>query len=177
MSIRNLYRGCFLAGGLLLFFSFFLDFYYFEIYIWGELMAAWAYQPLLGWYTEISGPTNSIYHPGEASTPPLLLTLIYMGTIMLSLFGALFRDIERQNFEKGKNYLYAAIFLLMLNGFYVFGYPVVYLFPREYCFPFFEIHTFTSKYSRFLKSNNRLFCSTCLFLLASRLNLAEVRSF
>ena len=144
MKIRNLYRGLFLAGGLMLFFSFFLDFYYFEIYIGEELISSWIYQPLIGCYSDMSGMSNSMYHPGEASTIPLLLTLIYMGTIVLSLFGVLFRDIEKKSFSKGKNYFYVVIYLLILNGFYVFGYPVVYLLPRGYCFPFFEIHTLTN---------------------------------
>jgi hypothetical protein len=144
VNIRDVYRGCFLAGGLLLFFSFFLDFYYVEIYIRGEMMSSWVYQPLLGWYTDVGGSTNSIYQPGEASEIPISLTLIYIGIIVLSLFGLLFRDIEKKSFNKGKNYLYGVIFLLILNAFYVFGYPVVYLFPRGYCFPFFEIHTFSN---------------------------------
>lgn len=140
--MQKLFRTLFVVGTVLLFFSLFLDFYYMRIYREGSLLASWAYHPMVGWHSDLISRLNTPFRPPESSAIPISVVAVYIAVMTVGLFGALFRDIEK-DFAKSKNYVYVYLFLLILNGFVLFAYPVVYLASRGYPFPYYVIENFT----------------------------------
>ena len=80
-SLKEIFRYLFLIGLVLLFTSLFLDWYYFQIILYGEVIASWSYNPLVGWYTLLSednilNTSNIVFLSGGTGTPKLLLGVV-----------------------------------------------------------------------------------------------------
>jgi hypothetical protein len=138
-ALREVYRKLFILGALILLLSLFFEFYAFSIFFEDELVVSWSYVPVTGWSTVLKGEYNESYRPEGGTEIPIYITMLYMVLIGMSIFGAFFRDVE-EGFEKAKTYLYVTVFLLILNGFYLFAYPLFYLYSHELYFPFFLFH-------------------------------------
>jgi len=138
-NIKRKFKILYIIGLVLLFASLFLEWYVFQVYNSSDkLIAYWSYNPLIGWSTIFSkGSTfNNIAKPGELQMP-LVLTGLFMVILVISGFSVIFKDIESQNdLEKLFPYSYVNLFLIALNLYYIFAFPVFYLLPHKLYFPF-----------------------------------------
>lgn len=140
--ITLLFKIFFICGIFISFTSFFLDWYIFQVNTaTDELLVSWRYNIIAGWTTpfiEDSG-INQLLRPYALSIP-LAVNLIFMGAIVLSLYGLIFKDIE--NTDEMKSFIkfnYSNLGVLIFNGFYGFVFPVMYLIPNTLYFPTFTI--------------------------------------
>lgn len=138
-NIKKKFRILFLIGLVLLFASLFLEWYIFQVYNSNNvLIAYWSYNPLTEWSTIFSEDStfNYLVKPEDIHMP-LTLTGLFIVILLISAFSALFKDLESQQ-EIGKLYFYAYVnlFLITLNLFFIFAFPVLYLFPNDLYFPF-----------------------------------------
>ncbi|MFX1393978.1 MAG: hypothetical protein ACFFAH_10425 [Promethearchaeota archaeon] len=129
----------FIVGLLCLVISMFLDWYYIHVYSsGGSLIAIWSYNPFTEWTMIFSGGSgyDTLSHPEDLSIP-FAINIIFIPVIMICGYTVLFKDIERQrNLEKLYTYAYVNFFLLVLNTYYIFAFPVFYLLPHRYYFPY-----------------------------------------
>lgn len=142
MGIKRIFRGLFVIGLLLAIISLFLDWYVLQAFnVEGEQVVYWSYTPLFDWYSPIfaSGSIfNELYRP-QTNSIPLVMMIVFIASIAISLFGVLFKDIERDHsFQKLRLYAYVHIFSVLFTAFYIVMYPVWYLFPNELYFPFLQ---------------------------------------
>ncbi|MFX1338949.1 MAG: hypothetical protein ACFFDK_10095 [Promethearchaeota archaeon] len=138
-NIKKKFKLLFILGLILLFASLFLEWYVLQVYNSSHtLIAYWSYNPLTGWSTIFSeGSTfNNIVKPEEIQMP-LVLTGLFMVVLVISAFSAIFKDLESQgDLEKLYPYAYVNLFLIALNLYYIFAFPVFYLLPHKLYFPF-----------------------------------------
>ena len=138
-NVKKKFKILFILGLALLFASLFLEWYVFHVYNSNHtLIAYWSYNPLTGWSTIFSGNStfNNLAKPEEIEMP-LILTGLFMVILVISAFSVLFKDIESQNdLDRLYPYAYVNLFLIALNLFYIFAFPVFYLLPNKLYFPF-----------------------------------------
>lgn len=138
-NIKKKFKILFVMGLVLLFASLFLEWYVFQVYNTNHtLIAYWSYSPLTGWSTIFSEDStfNYMVKPEDIQMP-LVLTGLFIVILVISAFSALFKDVERHHeFEKLYSYAYVNLFLIALNLYYIFAFPVFYLLPKELYFPF-----------------------------------------
>ncbi|MFX0025322.1 MAG: hypothetical protein ACFE8M_02830 [Candidatus Hermodarchaeota archaeon] len=142
MKIKSTFRKLFVIGLVLALISLFLDWYIFQAFnIEGEQVVYWSYSPLFDWYSPIfaSGSVfNELYKP-QNSAIPFAMTILFIISVFLSIFGVLFKDIEKDHlFQKLRFYAYIHIFTVLFTAFYIFIYPIWYLLPNNLYFPFVE---------------------------------------
>ncbi|MFX1399556.1 MAG: hypothetical protein ACFFAS_21225 [Promethearchaeota archaeon] len=129
----------FVLGLLCLVISMFLDWYYIQVYnSGGDLIAIWSYNPFTEWTTIFSGTSgyDSLSHPDNLSIP-FAINIMFIPVIIICGYTVLFKDIERQTkLENLYTYAYVNFFMLVLNMYYIFVFPVFYLLPHSYYFPF-----------------------------------------
>ncbi|MFX1480854.1 MAG: hypothetical protein ACFFCI_22440 [Promethearchaeota archaeon] len=129
----------FVIGLLCLIMSMFIDWYYIQVYnSGGDLIAIWSFNPFTEWTTIFSGGSgyDTLSHPSDLSIP-FALNIVFIPVIIICGYTVLFKDIERQkNLESLYAYAYVNFFLLVLNIFYIFIFPVFYLLPHGYYFPY-----------------------------------------
>ncbi|MFX1257055.1 MAG: hypothetical protein ACFFAN_04300 [Promethearchaeota archaeon] len=139
LSLKKQFKILFLAGLMLLFISLFLDWYYLQVYNEdGELLAFWSYNPVREWTTHFfdKGASNKIKEPKNLSIP-LIINVTFVIAILASAFSVLFKDPEqKKNLEKLYPYAYINIFVVILNLYYIFAFPIFYLFPHNLYFPY-----------------------------------------
>ncbi|MHA2399947.1 MAG: hypothetical protein ACXADU_13810 [Promethearchaeota archaeon] len=140
--IKLLFKIFFICGIFISFTSFFLDWYIFQVNtVTDELLVSWRYNIIAGWSTPFIEDIgiNQLLRPYNLSIP-LAVNLIFIGAIVLSLYGLIFKDIE--NTDEMKSFIkfnYSNLGVLILNGFYGFVFPVMYLTPNTLYFPTFTI--------------------------------------
>lgn len=143
MQIKKIFRRLFIVGLLLALISLCLDWYTFQaINVMGNQVVYWSYSPLFNWYTIFTTEhmENMAYKPHNSSIP-FPMTVVFIASVILSLFGAMFKDIEKeQPFQKLKFYAYTHIFTVLFTAFYIFIYPIWYLFPNWLYFPFVQFY-------------------------------------
>jgi len=142
MEIKSTFRKLFVIGLALSIISLFLDWYVFQAFnIEGEQIVYWSYSPLFDWYSPVfafGSVFNELYKPKNSSIP-FAMTILFIITVTLSIFGVLFKDIEKDHpFQKLQFYAYIHIFTVLFTAFYIFIYPIWYLFPNNLYFPFVE---------------------------------------
>lgn len=129
-------------GLCLLFISLFLEWYVFQAFDSNnKLIAYWAYNPIFGWSTIFSEDSaiNFLLKP-SAIQIPIIITGIYILTLILSTYSLLFKDVERiSEIEKLYPYAYTHIFLLALVSFFIFIFPILYLIPNNLYYPFLQV--------------------------------------
>ena len=138
MELIKKFRTLFVIGGILLFISIFLDWYHYIITSeeFG-FISSWSFNFITEWQ-EVD---SSHIVPGELISPknisiPLAINILLILIIILAIYGVMYKDIEE--IEKLNNiqaYSYVFFFLLLLNAFYIFIVPLVYLIPQELYFP------------------------------------------
>ncbi|MHA1915236.1 MAG: hypothetical protein ACW986_03800 [Promethearchaeota archaeon] len=122
--------------------SFFLEWYIFQVHtLAGEILVSWKYNIITGWSTPFVEDigVNQLLRPHNLSVP-LAVSLAFIGTMVLSLYGLIFKDIEHT--DQLRPYIkfnYSNLGVLALNGFYGFIFPVIYLLPNTLYFPMFTI--------------------------------------
>ncbi|MFW9946481.1 MAG: hypothetical protein ACFFDX_06590 [Candidatus Odinarchaeota archaeon] len=143
MKIKKIFRRLFIIGLILVVISLCLDWYMFQaVNVVGNQVVYWCYSPLFDWYTIFTAEQmeNMSYKPQNSSIP-FPLTVVFIVSVALSLFGAMFKDIEKETpFQKLKLYAYTHIFTILFTAFYIFIYPIWYLFPNELYFPFVQLY-------------------------------------
>jgi len=108
----------------------------------GKQVVYWCYSPFFDWYTIFtSDQMENVSYKPQNSSIPFPLTVVFIISVGLSLFGALFKDIEKEcPFQKLRFYAYTHIFTVLFTTFYIFIYPVWYLFSNELYFPFVQLY-------------------------------------
>ena len=138
-SLKNVFKIFFLIGLITLFLSLFLDWFYLEIFN-NELktVAYWSYNPFSEWTTPFSEDylLNMLLKPNSLSIP-LIINFIFIISIVISGYGIICKDLEnKNNIEKSYLFSYIYLFLLLLNAYYLFAFPLLYLIPNDLYFPF-----------------------------------------
>lgn len=143
MKVKKIFRRLFIVGLILVAISLCLDWYMFQaVNVVGNQVVYWCYSPLFDWYTIFTTEhmENMAYKPQNSSIP-LPLTAVFIASVALSLFGAMFKDIEKETpFQKLRFYAYTHIFTVLFIAFYIFVYPIWYLFPNGLYFPFVQLY-------------------------------------
>jgi hypothetical protein len=128
----------FFAGALLLFISLFLEWYTFQVFDETRtLIASWKYNLLFEWDTPFSSgnSTNEMYHPLNLEVP-LVITILFIGTLLASMFAVLFKDTSSPSSPTSlRKYSYMPLSLVIITIFYIVGFPIMYLLPNELYFP------------------------------------------
>lgn len=122
---------------MLLFLSLFLDWYTFQIYdINHEIIASWSYNIFFEWSTDFPRgiTTNENNRPANLNIP-LIINLLFAVMIILTVYVVLFKTLSPSRKTSLKGYSYLLLFLLVLNGFYIVVFPIMYLFPNKLYFP------------------------------------------
>ena len=145
------FKGLFSIGLILMFFSFFLDWYSFKIYSGSETTVLWGYNLFQGWISPISSTLNETLRPEDFSIQ-FVINIMLIGTLVISGYVAFFVSIENaSSIEKYKLYSYVNGVLLLLVLCYILLFPIMYLLPNDLYFPLFHITNpdsgFTTAYS------------------------------
>ncbi len=136
-SLPFYFRIIFLAGVTMLLVSLFVDWYTFQVFENGILVASWDYNILFEWSTEfpLGVIINDNFRPDELGISPIL-NILFIGAIFFTIYTILFKDLERsEELSALKKYLFGFVCLLALVLFYIVIFPVVYLIPNELYFP------------------------------------------
>ncbi|MHA1488982.1 MAG: hypothetical protein ACTSRI_04935 [Promethearchaeota archaeon] len=140
-KLKDQFRSSCLAGVILIFASFFLDFYQFQAFDEEQkLLVSWRFNILTGWYTTFSDSVilNALVKPNGFQIPLLISTLTIAVSILVA-FGILFKDVEKSGQKGSFLYSYANFFLITLIGYYLFVFPIFYLFPNDLYYPFLAV--------------------------------------
>ena len=139
LRMKKAFKGFYLIGLLLLFASLFLEWYYVDISNFDkQIISSWYYNVFTEWSTnfEVQNTVNYLFKPNNLEIS-LIIILVFIGSLIISLYIITFRDIDTpEDLEKSKNLYYVLFLLLVLNGFFLFVFPVVYLMGGELYFPF-----------------------------------------
>ena len=138
-KIKIIFRILYIIGLILLFLSMFLDWYYVQVFNnQGKLTASWAYNPFFEWYTITNNDKKFIKPPDLLM--PVIIHIIFLFTVGISGYIVLFNDVEtKDDLEKLYPYAYVNFFLIVLNLYYIFAFPLFYLIPNDLYFPFMKI--------------------------------------
>jgi hypothetical protein len=141
--MRRYFRPLFIVGVGLLFLSMLLEWYVFQVFDADHnLIAYWSYNPLFGWNTIFSkdASLNNAFRPSELALP-YVLNIIYMISLAGALISLVFKDLEttERKIEKYYPYLILIVLTLCLNLFYIALFPILFLLPNEFYFPFLVI--------------------------------------
>lgn len=139
---NHIFRIAFMIGLIFLFFSVFLEWYCFQIFdLDNELIVSWNYTLFLGWMTPFSGDftLNEAMKP-ESNSIPLIINILFIGSIILSGYVVLFKDINHSiNVKNYHKYAFVNGFALLMATFYIIIAPIMYLIPYELYFPLLNI--------------------------------------
>ncbi|MHA1149348.1 MAG: hypothetical protein ACTSR8_14020 [Promethearchaeota archaeon] len=134
---RNYFKILAISGLILLFFSLFLDWYYFLIIdSEGNIIVQWNYNLLIGWRTPLDSDVNELFRPEELNIP-FSIHIVFAVLIGCSAYFILMHPIEKSgDLEAQKYFVYLDVLLLLFNGFYIVIFPIMYLIPSELYVPF-----------------------------------------
>jgi hypothetical protein len=142
IGMKKIFKVLWIVGAILLFISFFLDTYYFQIYdLQGHLLAAWNYNPFFDWYLSVNNSRAVVL----LLAPPLLeipvyLPIIFIGILFAAMYGILFKDIDNETeLENLTTYSYLNFCALGVSIFYIFILPVFYLFGNGHYVPVLQV--------------------------------------
>jgi len=139
INFKSVYKIFFVVGLVLGFASVFLDWYYLQgISESGETVVYWIYSALFDWSTPFSKGAlfNEFYQPKNA-TMPVAIVIIFIITLFLSAYSALFHDVERKNnLLKLRRFNFVNLSLVTLIGFFVLIFPLFFLLPNGLYYPF-----------------------------------------
>ncbi len=148
MQTKDLFKALFAIGVFLIFASFFLEWYYFEVCdSSGEVMASWSYNPFFGWRSAYGNDygLNEELRPQDLEMSIIFVVILFF-TANIGLFGVLFKDLEKQeDLEKLKFFAIVNFFLISLVLYFVVYFPVYYLFSKNLYFPFLLYEEYSSE--------------------------------
>jgi len=100
----------------------------------GTIVVYWSYNPIFSWYTifEEGSVFNELYTP-TAEPLPFMLIVCFLVSLGLALIGMMYRTPHRI-------LAYINIFSVLLIGFFIFIYPIMYLIPYQYYFPWISFY-------------------------------------
>ena len=147
-KIITSFKTLFFVGLLLLFFSFFLDWYSYQIYDSTGLVVSWNYNLFDDWSTPLSNTSEYSFDltmRPENGLIPITITILLISTIIVSAYHVVFESIDEKTSLGAKNIFFAYMngFLLILNFCYVVVFPVMYLQPQNLHFPLVFIEDYT----------------------------------
>jgi len=138
-SIIKKFRVLFIIGLMLLFTSLFLEWYILQAFNAKKILIAyWSFNPLTEWSTRFSETAafNNLIKPNDLHIPIIIIVLFIL-LLVCSLYSVIFKNFEEKiEIEKLTFYAYILIFLLTLNLYFIFLFPILYLIPNELYFPF-----------------------------------------
>ena len=131
------FKGLFLIGLILIFLSFFLEWYSFKTYFGNEITVSWGYNLFYGWRSPLFSVFNETERPIDFSIP-FFINFILIGIIIISGYVVFFMSIEKaSSLEKYKIYAYINGTLLLLVSCYILLFPIMYLLQNGLYFPLF----------------------------------------
>ncbi|MBD3253765.1 MAG: hypothetical protein GF383_01665 [Candidatus Lokiarchaeota archaeon] len=138
MTVISKFRALFVAGGILLFLSFFLDWYYFVVIDKsGEILGSWAYSPFGGW--TVRADSSSDYAPKDLNLSKFAHVL-FIGLICFCVAASILKNFEtEENLNSVRTIGYALVFLVVFTGFYLVCFPALYLSEVNLYFPFVNV--------------------------------------
>ena len=140
INLKIEFRVLYIIGLILLFLSMFMDWYYVQVIgDNGKVYASWSYNPLTEWSTISS--SDQFKRPPDLLVP-LIISIIFLITIPISAYSVLFNDVEKKDdLERLYPYAYVNFFVIVLNLYYIFAFPLFYLIPNDLYFPFMKIES------------------------------------
>ena len=145
VKTNHIFRTTFLVGLIFLFFSVFLEWYYFQMFdLNNNLIVSWNYNLFFGWTTPFSSDftLNGVMKP-KSTTVPLITNILFVSSIIVSAYVVLFKDVNQaikvNNYSK---YAYINGFALLIVTFYIIIVPIIYLIPYELYFPLLNIRNY-----------------------------------
>lgn len=128
-----------LSGLIISFLSFFLDWYAIQVFN-SDLttVASWNYNPFTGWSTIFSenNTFNTFIRPPDLSIPTSI-NIVFFAMLFLSAYGLITKDVEQiKKLEMLRPWIVANYCVLITIGYYIVGFPMMYLFPNYLYFPF-----------------------------------------
>ncbi|MFX1455184.1 MAG: hypothetical protein ACFFDB_07380 [Promethearchaeota archaeon] len=126
-----------LVGITLLFVSFFVEWYSFQVFENGILVSSWKYNLFFEWSTDLpSGIViNENFRPESLNISPIIHGFFIIALIF-SVYTIFFKDPERsENLLNLKKYSFGFISVIVIMLFYIVIFPVIYLIPKGLHFP------------------------------------------
>jgi hypothetical protein len=136
-SLPFYFKILFIAGATILFVSFCVDWYTFQMFENGILTVSWSYNIFFEWSTELPlGITeNESFRPENLEIPPLL-NFLFIGVLAFTLYTIFFKDLEQvRDVAPLRKFSFGFMCLIALLLFYIVIFPLVYLIPHELYFP------------------------------------------
>ena len=136
-SLPSYFKIVFLTGVIILFFSFFVEWYSFQMLEDGIVTVSWKYNILFEWSTDLpSGLTTNEYYRPENLEVSNILNFLFLGVLSFTVYTVLFKDIEQsEDLGSLKRYSLGFVCLILLLLFYIVIFPIMYLLPNELYFP------------------------------------------
>lgn len=104
----------------------------------GEQVVFWEFQLFFGWITSFAPDAwfNTAYQPQNIPVP-LVLNVLYIGLVMLSLYGGLVINLDNASqLQKGKKFGYIHLSTLLISGYYICIVPIYNFLSQELYFPY-----------------------------------------
>ncbi len=151
-KIITSFKTLFFVGLILLFFSFFLDWYSYQIYDSTGLVVSWNYNLFVAWSTPLSNTSEFSFNLAmrpKNELIPITVSVLLISTIIISVYHVFFENIDEKTSLGAKNIFFGYMngFLLILNFCYVVVFPVMYLKPQNLHFPLMFIENYTDGYN------------------------------
>ena len=122
---------------MILFFSFFVEWYSFQMLENGIVTVSWKYNILFEWATDLpSGLTTNEYYRPKNLEVSNILNFLFLGVLSFTVYTVLFKDLEQsEDLGSLKRYSLGFVCLILLLLFYIVIFPIMYLLPNELYFP------------------------------------------
>jgi len=134
-TVLQWFKGLFLIGLILLFLSFFLEWYSFRVFSSSEMFASWQFNLFNGWVS----PLNDYLKPEQIEIP-FFINVIAIVLIVMTGYIVFFLSIENAtSLEKYRTYAYVNGTLLVLVFCYICLFPFLYLIPNDFYYPLFHV--------------------------------------
>ncbi|MFW9823116.1 MAG: hypothetical protein ACFFE4_09285 [Candidatus Thorarchaeota archaeon] len=126
-----------LVGFTLLFISFFVEWYSFQVFEDGILVSSWKFNLFFEWSTDLPQGIvlNENFRPESLNISPII-HVFFIITLIFSVYTIFFKDPERsENLISLKKFSFGFVSVIVLLLFYIFVIPVIYLIPNGFLFP------------------------------------------
>jgi len=142
-SLRFDFKILFFIGLILLFYSVFVDWYYYDIYNdSGKLIASWNYNMIFSWTSALGSELNNLFKPNELDVS-IIIVILYIACIICSGLAIMFKDVEKEeDLSSLMLFTYINYFLLILTAFFIFAFPAICLIGNDLYFPFMIFNDF-----------------------------------
>lgn len=133
----------FIAGLVLLFVSFFLDWYTFQVFNGGnQLIASWNYNLITEWNTSLlkDNTFNELVKPRNLNVPITIIIITFI-ILLISGYGIIAKDVEQtESLDKLRTQALINLCLILLTAYNIVAFPIFYLFPNGLYYPFLQLY-------------------------------------